>query len=96
MDAVGAKTATEFARALGLDLNSPRTVRRWLDGHNEPDYQNTMKILRAAGMLKSADGPRRETADDWGRIEELLEEVIVLLREREGDVPATRRAQEPR
>lgn len=66
MKAVGASKPADLARALGLDsYGSPRRVKRWLDGETEPDYEATLRLLDAVGLLKRDGRPRRrESASD--------------------------------
>ena len=53
MERLGCATPGELARELGLEpYDSPKRVRRWLDGENEPDYKATMTILERIGALK--------------------------------------------
>jgi len=52
MDRLECETPGELARELGLEpYDSPKRVRRWLDGENEPDYKATMTILDRIGAL---------------------------------------------
>lgn len=52
MDRLDCETPGELARKLDLTpYDSPKRVRRWLDGENEPDYEATMTILDRIGAL---------------------------------------------
>jgi len=52
MKKLDCETPGELARKLGLSpYDSPKRVRRWLDGENEPDYEATMTILNRMGAL---------------------------------------------
>lgn len=80
----------EFARALGLEGDSrAQRVKRWRSGENEPDYEGTIKMLAAAGLLREeADLTAPPPANRLGRIEELLEVLLAEIRElREDDEP---------
>lgn len=57
MSARGIETPADLARALGLaSYSSPRRVKRWIEGENEPDYSSTVRLLDLAGMLRSEPG----------------------------------------
>lgn len=52
MEASGATTPTELARAIGMTgYSAPQRAKRWIDGSNEPDFEGTVLLLAAAGML---------------------------------------------
>jgi len=52
MERLDCHSAGELARKLDLEpYDSPKRVRRWLDGLNEPDYRATMTILERIGAL---------------------------------------------
>lgn len=56
---LGADTPTALARALQLDgYHSPNRVRRWLEGRNEPRYDETVLILERLGVL------------DWSKLDQ--------------------------
>lgn len=53
MERLECDTPGELARKLDLKpYDSPKRVRRWLDGENEPDYEATMTILERMGALR--------------------------------------------
>lgn len=55
---LGVKTDTDLARALGLkDYAAPQRIRRWRLGQNEPDYEATLLLLEAAGLLNEEAAP---------------------------------------
>ena len=52
MERLECETPGELARKLGLQpYDSPKRVRRWLDGETAPDYEATMTILDRIGAL---------------------------------------------
>ncbi len=56
MERLDCETPADLARKLGLTAyESPKRVKRWLDGENEPDYKATMAILEALGLLRDID-----------------------------------------
>lgn len=60
MKKLGCETPGELARKLDLrPYDSPKRVRRWLDGENEPDYEATMTILYRIGALALDNGLAR-------------------------------------
>jgi transcriptional regulator with XRE-family HTH domain len=53
MEATGSRTLSDLARALGLtSYAAPRNIRRWIEGETNPDYDATLRLLEAAGLLK--------------------------------------------
>lgn len=52
MKRLHAETTGDLARELGMTgYDSPRTVRRWLQDVNGPQYAYTMAMLEKAGWL---------------------------------------------
>jgi hypothetical protein len=103
--ALAPKTDADFARRLGLtgDYRSKR-VRRWLDGTNEPDYEGTVTMLRAAGLLReeavaavASSGPGRGSVED-GLLElkVQLAEGLRNLSERLAELETQRTVASPR
>ncbi len=46
-----------LARKLQLTAyDSPRRVKRWLEGENEPSYQETLALLAIVGLLRDEPG----------------------------------------
>lgn len=43
---------TALARKLELGLHGDRRVKRWAEGENEPNYEETLTLLRAVGLLR--------------------------------------------
>ncbi len=58
MQELNVETPTELARSLGLGYSGPRSVRRWLSGQNDPDYDTTWLLLAAAGLLRTQPAAR--------------------------------------
>jgi hypothetical protein len=57
MEKTGARTPTELARTLRLTgYTAPRKITRWLNGDSAPDFENTIALLEAAGMLRLEGG----------------------------------------
>jgi hypothetical protein len=53
MKQIETERPADLARALDLGAYaSPRRVKRWLDGKNEPDYMATIALLELTGMLR--------------------------------------------
>lgn len=42
---------TELARHLKMDYSGPGQISRWLAGRNKPNFDQTLMLLRAAGLL---------------------------------------------
>jgi hypothetical protein len=83
MTATGSSSPTELARAIGLQgYSSPRNIKRWLDGENDPDFHATLQLLEAAGMLaapgevESSSRPGRALDDE--RLADALEQLADL------------------
>lgn len=52
MNASGSRSARELARKLGLaGYDAPKRVERWLRGENTPRFDQTIELLRLAGLL---------------------------------------------
>lgn len=52
MERIGSERPSDLARALRLEgYTSPRRVKRWLLGENEPDYSATLGLLGLVGAL---------------------------------------------
>lgn len=80
MQLTGATTPTELAREIGMQgYSAPQRVKRWLDGTNEPDFEGTLLLLDAAGLLATETSPR-ERQQNGNREEELLEEIRAVDR----------------
>lgn len=61
MERMKVETAGQVAAGLGLrGYGAPKKVSRWLSGENEPDYEATLLLLRAAGLLR--EKPTKLTA----------------------------------
>lgn len=70
---------TELARRLGLSsYESPKRVKRWLDGENAPRYDETIALLELAGWLNTAGGRRRVSAAPADPLEALAKGVAAL------------------
>jgi hypothetical protein len=64
MKATGATTPTELARTLEMtSYSAPRNVQRWLDGVSAPEYESTLQLLAAAGLL-TAEGQKALQGND--------------------------------
>lgn len=75
MDRLGLTSAAQLARELGLTgYESPRRVRRWLDGTNDPDYAMTVALLDRLGAVNWA-------ALRPGSLEAAVGEVAGVLRD---------------
>lgn len=79
MTALKAKNASQFAVALGLTgRNEERRVRSWVDGKAKPNYEGTLLLLDAAGLLRETPTrkPRETTAGT--ELAELVAELVDL------------------
>lgn len=70
---------TELARRLGLSAyESPKRVKRWLDGENAPRYDETIALLELAGWINTAGGRRKAQAppaDPLAALEATVDEM---------------------
>lgn len=84
--ALGVSGDTALAVALGFtDHHAPSRIARWRKGDAKPNYDATLTLLRAAGMLSlSAGRPRaaeKETDGLLGELEAEVAGVFARLRE---------------
>lgn len=57
MERTGTDSPTELARALRMTgYTAPRNITRWLNADSAPDFDSTLTLLAAAGML-NLDSP---------------------------------------
>jgi transcriptional regulator with XRE-family HTH domain len=79
MERTGKATPTELARALRMTgYTAPRNITRWLNGDSSPDYDSTLALLAAAGML-NLDAPAPEVGEADANAQ-LLRELRALDR----------------
>lgn len=80
MTATGSTTPTELARALRMsNYTAPRNIKRWLDGESQPEFDATLVLLGAAGLLRPVDDAQPEPAAA-GDLEPVLRAVRALDR----------------
>lgn len=71
---------TELARRLGLGAyDSPKRVKRWLDGVNAPRFDETIRLLELAGWLNMSGGRPTVRAAPGDPLAELAENDAALL-----------------
>lgn len=89
MELTDTSTPTELARALRMEgFWAPQNVTRWLKGSSKPDYDSTLALLAAAGMLNLED-PRAQLHDE-PTLRDVLEEIRALDRKLDAEsLPAT-------
>ena len=81
MQATGSERPSDLARILGLDAyESPRRVKRWLDGSNEPDYEATLNLLELVGMLRPP--PQNHKRREWRQRADELRSLGQAVRSR--------------
>jgi len=88
-EALKSESPTDLAKAIKLGgYNAPQRVRRWMDGDHAPDYEGTMLMLEAAGML-NLEHPSPSEPPAGGRDDDqLLAEVRGLDRKIDTEVSA--------
>lgn len=75
---------TELARRIGLSAyDSPKRVKRWLDGENAPRYNETIALLELAGWLNMSGGRRKAQAAPDDPLA-ALEATVELMADRTG------------
>jgi len=79
MRQLGCDGPTDLANRLSLGVNSPRRIKRWLDGENEPDYEATMLMLEAAGWLNMAADAQEAAASSPDHLEQIAGAVKAIL-----------------
>lgn len=81
---------SDFARKLGFtSYASPRKIRRWLSGENEPDYASTLLLLSAVGMLRDEPAGKDEAARQPGLQELREDDRLEALRGAVAEVQST-------
>jgi hypothetical protein len=90
--ALGVEGDTALADALRLESrHAPARIARWRAGTTKPDYEGTLALLGAAGMLSEGKrrrpqaAPEEETAALLAQLEADVVEVFARLRDRLGD-----------
>lgn len=81
MAATRADSPTALARALRMtSYSAPRNIKRWLNGIAQPDYEATLLLVRAAGLLSTELRPVDEGDGDEDALRALdqkLDDVVV-------------------
>lgn len=93
MEILDAGNAPQLADRLGMTRrNQDKTVRRWIEGTNEPSYAHTLRLLSEVGLLPaklpartdgSRFGPGRATS---GPARALDDEALAVALEELGDL----------
>lgn len=80
MEELGAKNATELADKLGYTgRNEDRKVRNWVEGMSSPNFDGTVRLLRALGLLNEpADGAPVARAPLPGSVEGMVAAILQL------------------
>lgn len=65
MERLGTSSYSDAARRIGLGLHADKNVKRWATGGGSPDFEKTLLLLQAAGLLREEPAARAGgTAED--------------------------------
>jgi len=79
MAATGTETATDLARTLRMtSYSAPRNIKRWLDGVAQPDFEATLLLLDAAGLLASTPAAAKASRLTSPELADVLREIRAL------------------
>jgi hypothetical protein len=83
MKNTGAKGHADLARKMGLGPGGDTRVRRWVNGPkpNKPRYDETLVLLRLAGLLREAPGATEQDAQPGDPLEARLEALEARVKE---------------
>ena len=81
MVATSSATPTDLARNLKMSsYSAPRNVKRWLDGETQPDYESTLLLIGAAGLLHPESGEPRASRLAETTLADVVSEIAALDR----------------